>query len=106
MSIYGTYQRHEHLGTSNKRLDVWYKAAAIATILGVGAYNLLTSIATRRKTREIEDLLIDRVLKIPENTVATIEAHEAKQQQARSHVTDVQHERRLKEPAHSAALET
>ncbi len=58
--VYGTYQRSMHLGTSNKKLDVWFKGLSVAAIVGVGFYNLVTSIATRKKARQIEDLILDK----------------------------------------------
>lgn len=58
--IYGTYQRSLHLGTSNRKIDVWFKGLSIATIIGVGFYNLVTSIATRKKARQIEDLILEK----------------------------------------------
>ena len=103
MAVYGTYQRHEHLGTSNRRLDVWYKAIAVTTILGVGAYNLLTSIATRKKARQIEDLLIDRVLKAPDAGTTAVQSHEAQHHSAKNHVSDVKHESRVTETAPEAS---
>jgi hypothetical protein len=58
--IKGTILRYKHLGTSTKKLDVWFKGISIGTIIGVGVYNLVTSIATRKKAREIEGMIIDK----------------------------------------------
>lgn len=104
MSVYGTYQRHEHLGKSNKRLDVWYKAIAVASIIGVGAYNLLTSIATRQKTRQIEDLILDRVLETPE----VKEHREVVEDETKTHPNNRVHEaastERVTQPPHHKTI--
>lgn len=62
--IGGTIDRARTLGPRN-----WWQIGAastsIAIVVGFSAYNLLTGIATRNKTKKIEDLLIDKLSSLP-----------------------------------------
>lgn len=62
-TLYGSYQRYKHLGTSTKKLDIIAKSVSVVVIIGVGCYNLITGLATRKKARQIEDLLIETATK-------------------------------------------
>jgi hypothetical protein len=59
--LLGSYQRWCNLGKSD-RWAVAFAGTSAAAIVGIGTYNLLTSIATRKKAREIEDILLDKAL--------------------------------------------
>ncbi len=89
----GTYERYWHIGDNTKKNDVIFKGITIATVIGVGTYNLLTSIATRKKAREIEDLILDKVLEEP---MAKVEAaHRAMHAEPENKVTHVATHERL-----------
>jgi len=88
----GSYQRLMRLGGSNIG-EVLFKGASIAIVVGVGVYNLLTSIATRKKTREIEDLILDKVLEEPAIKMET--AHRALHAEPSSKVSQVERHDRL-----------
>lgn len=60
-ALLGSYQRWCNLGKSD-RWAVAFAGTSAAAIVGIGFYNLLTSIATRKKAREIEDILLDKAL--------------------------------------------
>jgi hypothetical protein len=92
-AAYGTYQRIKHLGESNRKLDVWFKGGSVAIIVGVGTYNLLTSIATRKKAREIEDLILDKVLEEPAKKMEA--AHRAMHAEPDTKISDVARHERL-----------
>lgn len=64
----GTYQRLINIGRGDRGI-IAFTGLSTAAVVGVGMYNLLTSIATRAKTREIEDLILDKVLENPASTV-------------------------------------
>lgn len=100
-TLYGTYQRSRHLGTSNKKLDVWFKGASVATIIGVGFYNLVTSIATRKKARQIEDLILDKATTTDQPAPEATASH---RDHPTHHVTGVEHhhQRLAPEPAQHA----
>lgn len=88
----GTYDRFMRLGGSNTG-EVLFKGASVAVVIGVGMYNLLTSIATRKKAREIEDLIVDKVLEEPMAKVE--EAHRAMHAEPETKVTQVANHERL-----------
>ena len=84
----GTFRQFPISLGDNTRNKVAFKGITFATIIGVGVYNLLTSIATRKKAREIEDLILDKVLAEPVVVTPTVEGqpHTAQPHTKVSHI--------------------
>jgi hypothetical protein len=95
----GTFRQFPVSLGDKTRNQVMFKGITFATIIGVGVYNLLTSIATRKKAREIEDLILDKVLEEPAMKMEA--AHRALHAEPSSKVSQVERKERLnaaKEP--------
>jgi hypothetical protein len=87
-TVLGTWDRLRELGKSTDRWTVGFAGISAAAVVGVTVYNLLTSIATRKKAREIEDILLDKaLLKTDRPEVVVIEHKEGEPTAKVSHVS-------------------